>query len=365
MAGYNPWQIWTLEEPFSMSLLSFLRSAVLVGAFIWSLGASSAHAATFVVTNTSDDAGDACGPDCSLRQAIIAANINGEADTIVFDPTVFAVKRTITLTYDAAQHGQRLPPISQDVSIIGPNTPGSGVTIRSTTPGSGSVFHVMSGGSMVRLTNLSVAGAHTALLISGGNTTLTGCTFFDNVTSIENWSAQSGSLSDEERRLHPNRHCAVVEEFSSVTASNCTFSGSYCALYNDMGPMVLNSCTVTGSVIGIEINEGPLTLSNCLVVGNSQVNLGVTIGGAGIITRDKNTIAKGTAAEAGLDPNGVRDNGGPTPTIALVAGSIAKGAGAALLPTDQRGVARPKTAGSDVGAFQSHDTPTSPATSAS
>jgi hypothetical protein len=57
-------------------------------------------------------------------------------------------------------------------------------------------------------------------------------------------------------------------------------------------------------------------------------------------------------ADAGLGP--LADNGGPTLTHALLAGSPAIDAadGAVCPATDQRGVARPQGAGCDVGAYE-------------
>jgi hypothetical protein len=70
-----------------------------------------------------------------------------------------------------------------------------------------------------------------------------------------------------------------------------------------------------------------------------------------------------TVADPRLDPEGLEDNGGPTPTIALQQGSGALGlvpdasctdAAGAALGVDQRGVARPAGA-CDAGAFQLSD----------
>jgi Ca2+-binding RTX toxin-like protein len=55
-----------------------------------------------------------------------------------------------------------------------------------------------------------------------------------------------------------------------------------------------------------------------------------------------------------LDPEGLKDNGGPTQTIALLPSSPAIDAGAnpLALPTDQRGLPRTLGSGTDIGAFE-------------
>src|SRR5258705_12339906 len=58
---------------------------------MFGISAASARAATFTVLNTNDS-----GPG-SLTEAIGLANVSGGPDTISFDPTVFAVHKTIEL----------------------------------------------------------------------------------------------------------------------------------------------------------------------------------------------------------------------------------------------------------------------------
>ena len=70
-----------------------------------------------------------------------------------------------------------------------------------------------------------------------------------------------------------------------------------------------------------------------------------------------------TNTDPGLDPGGLRDNGSPTPTIALLSTSPAIAAGSCSLQaasgttitTDQRGQPRPAdgAVGCDIGAYQS------------
>jgi hypothetical protein len=64
-----------------------------------------------------------------------------------------------------------------------------------------------------------------------------------------------------------------------------------------------------------------------------------------------------------LDPDGLQDNGGPTMTIALLAGSPAIDAISVedcVVDTDQRGLERPQGAGCDIGAFEVEQSPEQP-----
>src|SRR5262249_56747444 len=62
------------------------------------IGAFEAVPMTLVVHNTTDNSGPGSFTNLSLRQAVRLANILSDADTITFDPTVFATPKTITLT---------------------------------------------------------------------------------------------------------------------------------------------------------------------------------------------------------------------------------------------------------------------------
>ena len=57
----------------------------------------STHAATFTVTKTADTNDGVCDADCSLREAIGAANTAASNDIINFDTSVFNTNQTITL----------------------------------------------------------------------------------------------------------------------------------------------------------------------------------------------------------------------------------------------------------------------------
>src|SRR5215467_757484 len=57
----------------------------------------SSFGATFTVTKTADTNDGVCDADCSLREAIGAANQATSNDVIQFDAAVFSTPKTITL----------------------------------------------------------------------------------------------------------------------------------------------------------------------------------------------------------------------------------------------------------------------------
>ena len=139
--------------------------------------------------------------------------------------------------------------------------------------------------------------------------------------------------------------------------------------------MSLTNCTVVGNSStgggGVStLNGGTLTMTNCTVTGNTAAAAGAIggvnlFGGSAMLT---NTIVTGNSnGDIGGGYNGTNnligapltlaplgDYGGTTPTVALLPGSPAIGAGASgagIPTTDQRG--QPRTGRVDIGAFQS------------
>jgi hypothetical protein len=110
-----------------------------------------------------------------------------------------------------------------------------------------------------------------------------------------------------------------------------------------------------GSVGGGGVaTDGATTLQNTIVASNSGANCSgpITDGGHNLSFPDA------TCPGANGDPvlGALADNGGPTRTRALGAGSAAldqvPATGAGCAPTDQRGVARPQRSACDIGAYE-------------
>jgi predicted outer membrane repeat protein len=178
----------------------------------------------------------------------------------------------------------------------------------------------------------------------------------------------------------------------TVTVSNSTFSGNSASegggIYAPSGTLNVSNSTFSGNFAwllggGISIGNTYLTVSNSTFSGNTATLGGASVnsGGTAIL---RNTIAanssggkecRGLITDGGgnlgypdstcpgihLNPllGPLQENGGPTKTMALGAGSPAIDAAndaicaaAPINNLDQRGVARPQGAHCDIGAFE-------------
>ncbi len=153
----------------------------------------------------------------------------------------------------------------------------------------------------------------------------------------------------------------IITDHAGLT--NCTFSGNS-ALFPAGGTV---HSTLTSP---LRLNPILVRVVHCTFADNSEGSItGTTV--PQLVMWAANSIAPGaTALDAGgnllanVDPRlaSLADNGGPTPTRALLAGSPALDGAVSTwcTSTDQRGSPRPGGPGTacDIGAFESSDTPT-------
>ena len=152
---------------------------------------------------------------------------------------------------------------------------------------------------------------------------------------------------------------------SGITLTNATFSGNTAGRNGGAvaasGPLTILSSTIVGNTAngaggGIDNTAGSLNLSNSIIVGNTGAT---SPNFSNPVVSGTNNITTGTAMDAGLDPAGLKDNGGNVQTIALTTRGTAvnKGdnAASAALTTDGRGPGFPRVVGPriDIGAFES------------
>ena len=272
----------------------------------------------FLVNTTRDGDDGVCSlGDCTLREAIGAANGNADASAITFDSTVFAAKQTITLTLGS------LPDFASDVTVSGPTARGAGVTVKGTSSNSDIIFTTNSG--TVTLSALTVTNGYIGIFTRGGATTVQGCTITGHFIGVQ---LNGGDLAVLNCTLSGNTNSGILNSNNSNNNSNATVTSS----------------TLSGNGSGISNLRGSTTtVSNSIV---TDRNLDITDGGFNLI-----------GVDAKLGP--LADNGGPTQTFALLAGSPAIDAGSnALIPagvvTDQRGPGYPRIVGGtvDIGAFE-------------
>jgi uncharacterized repeat protein (TIGR01451 family) len=184
----------------------------------------------------------------------------------------------------------------------------------------------------------------------------------------------------------PGAHVTVVNSTVSANSASATggpgaFSSAVGGISNSGGALSLTSATLADNsvsepnggflppVAGLSnFFDGTLTAQNSLVAGQSGGPncYGFAASSDGGYNLEDGTSCGFSAANNSLsntdpllDPAGLKDNGGPTQTIALQPGSPAidaipsgvNGCGTTLT-NDQRGVSRPQGSGCDIGAFE-------------
>jgi hypothetical protein len=198
---------------------------------------------------------------------------------------------------------------------------------------------------------------------NGGNLTISTSTVNDNLDNIDGTLNFASSTGSNVRSSTQNSTTATA------TIINGTFLvNALAGVLNYSGStMTITSSTFLGG--GVYVNTGNLTMKNTILAGagvHGGHNCMAAFQSAGHNLSDDascNFAGLGDVNNipAGLDPNGLQNNGGPTQTIALKWNSPAVNAiplaactdaNSNPLSTDQRGVARPQTPNCDIGAFE-------------
>jgi CSLREA domain-containing protein len=338
----------------------------------------------YIVTNANDaDPG-------SLRQAMLDANTNSSgAQTILFEPVFFSTTRTINLA-------SVLPNIACSMTINGPGA--NLLTVRRDTGGNYRIFTINSGRTVtlsgLTITEGNVTGSGGGIA-NGGTLTVTNCQIIGNTASIfgggisnngtltvtgstiANNSANGGSTSGGIDHASPLPLTLLNTTVSGNSATNAA-GGNGGGLWT-FGPATITNCTITNNLAagsnsagGVLRANGTTTILNSLIAANQNNstvpdvlatdNTGITstgfnlIGNVGTVTAFNQTGDQTGTGAAPLNPvlGALGNNGGPTQTHALLAGSPAINAGTATgaPATDQRGVSRPQGAAVDIGAFE-------------
>ena len=351
---------------------ALLVAALAAGVLMAVVLAGPAQAAPFSVTNTADSG------EGSLRQAIGDANASAGEDTIDFDPSLSG--QTITL-------GSQLPAVTDGAGLVI-----DGGSAKITVSGNNAVRVFAVGlptisGAKLTLNNLTVANGRSILgggiLNESGNTlTVTNSTLSGNRADVGISSGGGGIW---------NYGGTVTVSNSTLSGNSATYAGG--AIHNNSpGTLTVSNSTLSGNSVtdldygrggGISSNGGSATLQNTIVADSpSGGNCSGTVTNGGYNLDSDGSCGFGTTNhslsgtwENHLNPQlgSLADNGGPTLTHALLAGSPAIDRGSSFSATiDQRGLPRPSNFvgivnaddGSDIGAFELQAPPTPPDTTA-
>ena len=329
--------------------------------------------------------------DCSLREALAAARDHAGDDTVKLAAGTYVLRGSLSLDGDGRVTvrgaGARATTIDADATE---EQPGRGFVIR--------------GGTTAELSDLALTGAYmdgdalldgAALLVEhdedGAATGLVrNVHIHGNQTEGDGGAiANQGRLSIEASLIEGNTaHDAggAIENWGQLIISNSTLSGNRTLGSSDPersaggaidtqprgeNPSVnIDSSTITDNTAAgrgggiVAAGDVPTTVRNSIVSGNHVPDLdgedypnclGTPVSG-GHNLENGDSCGFAAAGDLRADPKlgPLADNGGPTDTHALLAGSPAIDAGVAddCPVRDQRGFGRPARAACDIGAFE-------------
>jgi hypothetical protein len=193
---------------------------------------------------------------------------------------------------------------------------------------------IVNNGGTLRAANSTVAGNDTFMGIAGIHNAPGGATLLSHTTVAGNTGVDCGS-----------GYGVRNEPDSPFDAQGTLVAGNLCELFPDPRP---SDCSGLLESLGHNL------------LGDGDGCHGFVDGVAGdIVETDWTAVVESTTS--GVAVPALADNGGPTPTVALLPGSPAidavpvaacRDADANPLVTDQRGVARPQGIACDIGAFE-------------
>ena len=313
------------------------------------IAAASAGDTITVQAGTYTEAGITVNKNLTITGAAASTTIvqahamQGSATDRVFwiNPGVTAILENLTI-----RHGQ-ISDLGGGIRVDGTLTLNDSVVQHnSTSTAGGGIYSYPS--STLTLNNSTVSN-NTASNLAGGGLVVEGVATVNNSTISGNTASADGS------------GFVVVGFSSSLTLNNSTVTGN-----------TINNASGSG---GIGVLSGSVTIKNSIIIGN------VKNGGTGqedcsgtITSQGYNLVGSGTGCPSSgtgdlttSNPANelsatLADNGGPTPTHALLPGSAAIdqiangtnecGQAANGGNQDQRGISRPQSCECDIGAYE-------------
>ncbi|MCH7224966.1 choice-of-anchor Q domain-containing protein [Haloferula sp. A504] len=316
----------------------------------------------FVVTTAVDEndgtSEPGVGTGTSLREALQDATFTGTAQTITFDPALGGQTVTLDSGWNDTADASALR-VSTPVTIQGPST-APGVTLK-VADGVDKRHFLVEGSGALTLENLTLrdgTGDNGGAIWNFGSLTALACTFTGNHATSEGGAIQSWGDSP-----------LLWLENSTFAGNSCDGNGT--AILTGASANTLRHVTITGNTGGttaFAIWTHQVEATNSLIAGNSVEGVTGISGGSFSATSANNLLSTGGGAGLTHGVNGnlvgipasslylgaLADNGGPTPTVALLSGSPAINSGTAIggLAFDQRGITRVVAGLPDIGAVE-------------
>lgn len=341
--------------------------------------AATASAATVKVNTTADQALGSCSSSCSLRDAVATA---AAGDTVALPAGTFRltlgaiqINRTLTVAGAGARSTRVDGNAASQVFVIG------SASLRS---------------PVVQISDLTVANGRSSPFGRGGgiqsfaNLGITRCAITNNraFNGAGILNESGAKMTIRESAITGNQTTGNagggIGNSGALNLINSTVSGNAAlrnggsaagggALYNLGNPPATATFAAVNSTLasnvadpgnggGILNQAASVTLINTLVSGNLGGNClalsGVTQSTDHSLDSDGTCGLTGPGDLSGVDPllAALANNGGPTDTQALRAGSPALDAGDSapgVCPaTDQRGITRPRGPACDIGAYE-------------
>lgn len=356
------------NKPFSILVVVMLIT-VLILTFSQSAAASTGCQPTVTVTSTSSS-----GPD-TLRQAIAdvceggiidfdlplpnAINLNGSE--LLVDKPMSINGPGADLLAISANGGRALQNQAAGLSL-------SGLTIRDgDSIAGGAGMGVLNFGVMIindsiirnnEIDSLLGYGAQGAGIANLGGTLMINNSTITQNTVVGNQVEYGGGLY--------NAFGGAVMINNSTISENDAVGGSGGGIFNGHGTIIVSYSTVVNNYASYTDGIGTgfrslVLLHNSIVANNGTTNCSPTPGEIIISlghnlsnTDDCNLDGPGDLPNTDPLLGPLQDNGGTTPTHALLLGSPATDAASLLRcpPTDQRGVPRPQGPRCDIGAYE-------------
>lgn len=239
----------------------FIR--VLVAILFFAVLVQTANSATFTVSQIADTNDGTCDADCSLREAVVAANASTEADTITFS-SLFNTAQTITLG-------------GTDIII----TNNGGLTIN----GPGADKLTVSGNNLSRVftNNTGAITTISNLRVTGGNGTSTvtsgrgggiynsgGTLTLQNVVITGNTAANGGAANNAGTATLNFVNCVLSNNMATGAGGALqNFAGNTTNIINSSIHNNTSNSTITGGG-GIQAN-GTINISNTTFANNNAV----------------------------------------------------------------------------------------------